>query len=187
MTVRVLDPTCDLGQDDPAPGPLLESVRDCRIGIRLDILWPAWDWLADEWARLLEADGATIVRWRAAGRVNDEGDEVLKELEEFVGSGLDGCIVGLANCGSCTSWTIHDALAADAAGIPTAAVATEQFMDLARALTRRSGRSGLRIHQLPYPLHTLPEEDVRDIARQQHRSLLRTLGVRDRLADQPTP
>lgn len=187
MTVRVLDPTSLLGDDNPGPGPLLDTVSGRRIGIRLDILWPSWDWLADEWARLLEADGATIVRWRAAGRVNNEGDEVLEELRKFVGSGLDACLVGLANCGSCTSWTIHDALAADAAGLPTVAAVTEQFMDLASALTRRSGRSGLRIQQLPYPLHTLPEENVRDVARQQYRSLLRTFGVRGELADQSAP
>lgn len=179
MTVRVLDPTTEMGHDDPDPGAMLDALEGRRIGIRLDILWPAWDWLTDEWARMLREDGAEVITWRAAGRVNDEGSEVLAELNEFVGSGLDACIVGLANCGSCTSWTIHDALVADAAGLPTTAVATEQFMDLARALARRSGRSGLRIHQLPYPLHTLPEEDVRDIAGQQYRSLLRALGLRD--------
>jgi hypothetical protein len=158
---------------------MLDALTGRRIGIRLDILWPAWDYLTDEWSQMLTEDGAEVVTWRAAGRVNDEGADVLDELHQFVGSGLDACIVGLANCGSCTSWTIHDALVADAAGLPTTAVATEQFMDLARALARRNGRSGLRIEQLPYPLHTLPEENIRDIARQQYRSLLRTLGLRD--------
>ena len=185
MAVRILEPAAELGRDDPEPGPMLESVAGRRIGIRLDILWPSWDWLADEWAGKLTADGAEVVTWRAAGRVNDEGDEVLKGLTAFVGSGLDACIVGLANCGSCTSWTIHDALAADAAGVPTVAAVTDEFVDLARALSRRAGRSGLRLQQLPYPLHTRTEEDVRDVARRHYRSLLRTLGVRGQLADQP--
>jgi hypothetical protein len=181
--VKILDPSAELDDDSPDPGPDLDSLEGVRVGIRVDILWPSWDWVVDEWTESLEAEGASVETWRSRGRVNDEGDEVLKELEAFLGR-VDACIVGLANCGSCTSWTIHDALAADARGLPTTAVVTDQFVDLAKALTRRAGRSGLRLHVLPYPLHTRPEEDVRDIAREQFRSVLRTLGVRDRLVDQ---
>ncbi len=56
----------------------------------------------------------------AGKRVSYEGDAVLKELDEFL-AGIDIAVVGLANGGSCTSWTIHDALrAATSTATPSA-------------------------------------------------------------------
>ena len=75
---------------------------------------------------------------------------MLKELDEFL-AGIDIAVVGLANCGSCTSWTIHDALRAADTGIPTVAIRTDHFKDLAQTLARRGTRSALRRHILPYP------------------------------------
>jgi hypothetical protein len=61
---------------------------------------------------------------------------------------------------------------------------TEEFETLARTMAANAGRSGLRILTLPYPLDTLPEGEVREIGRANHRPLLRTLGVRGLVADE---
>jgi hypothetical protein len=45
-------------------------------------------------------------------------------------------------------------------------------------MATHAGRSGLRVLALPYPLDTLPEREVREIARAHTGELLRTLGVR---------
>jgi hypothetical protein len=174
--VLVLDPTLSPADDSGDGGPDVDTLAGKRVGFRVDILWRSWDWVADEWAALMQRDGADVRVWRARGRTGDEGDAVLKELDEFVAS-VDIAVVGLANCGSCTSWTIHDAMRAADVGIPTVAVCTDHFKDLARTLARRGGRSALRRHILPYPLDTLPEAEVRDIARAHYRPFLRTLGL----------
>jgi hypothetical protein len=174
--IAVLDPTLPPATDELGPGPALTSLRGVRLGFRVDILWRSWDWVSDEWGRLAREDGATVSFWRARGRTAEEGETVLKELDEFV-RGLDAAVVGLANCGSCTSWTIHDALRAANADIPTVAVCTDHFTGLAHTLARRGGRAQLRREVLPYPLDTLPEAEVRDIARNSYRSLLRTFGM----------
>jgi len=57
------------------------------------------------------------------------------------------------------------------------ALVADHFKDLAATLARRGGRSALRRHVLPYPLDTLQEAEVRDIARAQYRPFLRTLGL----------
>jgi hypothetical protein len=57
------------------------------------------------------------------------------------------------NCGSCTGWTIRDALAAAEKGLPTTAICTEVFEELGHNLAASGGRSGLRIHISPYPLN----------------------------------
>jgi peptidyl-tRNA hydrolase len=86
-------------------------------------------------------------------------------------------IVGLGNCGSCTSWTIHDAVHALQRGRSTIAVATQHFEQLGRGIAAQKGRRGLRVHVLPYPLDTRPEAEVREIARSHYPALLEGLGV----------
>jgi hypothetical protein len=178
QTGLILDPSSSLGHDiaefGPDAGPLAGKV----IGFRIDMLWRSWDWVSEIWADALRAEGAEVRFWRSMGRTGEEGGRMASELDAFLG-GLDVAVVGLANCGSCTSWTIHDALAAAGRGLPTVAIATAHFDDLAHHLARRGGRSGLRVHLLPYPLDILQKDEVHGIARNQYRPFLRTLGVRD--------
>jgi hypothetical protein len=62
-------------------------------------------------------------------------------------------------------------------GKAAVAVVTSEFESLARSMAANAGRSGLRVHVLPYPLDSLPEQEVREIARAHYRPLLRTLGL----------
>jgi hypothetical protein len=64
-----------------------------------------------------------------------------------------------------------------ARGRTAVAVVTREFAGLARAMATNAGRSGLRVVALPYPLDTLPEPEVREIARAHTGALLRALGV----------
>ena len=182
-TGNILDPTAQIKDDISDPGPQVLSLIGKTVGFRVDILWRSWDWVSEIWAEQLRAAGATVKFWRPAGRSGDEGDRALAEMREFWNS-VDIAVVGLANCGSCTGWTIHDALAAAACGIPSVAIATRHFEQLAHALAKRGGRSGLRVHVLPYPLDVLPAEEIHGIARDHYRPLLRTLGLPDRLVDE---
>ena len=183
MIGTVLDPTASLADDITSPGPDANDLRGKRIGIRIDMLWRSWDWVSDVWAEGFRAEGATVTFWRSCGRVGTEGEIATAEYAEMLANS-DIAIVGLGNCGSCTSWTIRDALTAAATGIPTIAVATAHFEQLARNLSKRGGRSGLRLHILPYPLDILPKDQVDDIARDHYRSFLQQLGVRTGLAQQ---
>ncbi len=74
---------------------------------------------------------------------------------------------------------MHDAVVALREGKTAVAVVTQEFEALAQSMARNAGRSGLRVHVLPYPLDTRTENEVREIARQHYRPLLRTLGLRD--------
>jgi hypothetical protein len=177
-TITVVDPTVevDAGADDP--GPAAGSLRGRTVGFRVDILWRSWDWLTEEWeSRLRSSCGASVQRYRRAqGLAGDEGAANEAEFRAFVGS-VDVAVVGMANCGSCTSWTVKDSVAAARAGLPTVAGATAEFVPLARTLARRYGRPGLRVLELPYPLDTRPEDEVRAIARDTFPRLLEVLGA----------
>ncbi len=179
----ILDPTASLVDDIAEPGPDAGGLEGKRVLIRIDMLWRSWDWVSEVWAEQLREEGAQVTFWRSCGRTGEEGVRADAEYNALLAE-ADAAIVGLGNCGSCTSWTIADALRAASSGIPTIAVATAHFEGLANNLAKRGGRSGLRLHILPYPLDILPKEQVNDIARDHYRSFLRNFGVRSRLVEQ---
>jgi hypothetical protein len=62
-------------------------------------------------------------------------------------------------------------------GKTAVAVVTAEFEHLAHTMAANAGRTGLRVHSLPYPLESRPEKEVREIARDHWPRLLETLGV----------
>lgn len=174
---KVLDPTALRADDITSPGPDAGPLAGKTIGFRLDEIWRAWDWMTEYWAEEFRNLGAEVKFWRShQGRTGAEGERVAAELNDFLSS-IDIAVVGLANCGSCTGWTVRDALAAASAGLPTTAVCTEVFEELAQNLARRGGRSGLRLHTLPYPLNEKEREEVDQVARDHFDGLMNTMGV----------
>lgn len=176
-TGTVLDPTSRRSDDIAAPGPDAGPLAGKTIGFRLDEIWRAWDWVVDIWSEAFIEAGAEVKCWRShQGRTGVEGERVAAQLDAFLDT-LDIAIVGLGNCGSCTGWTIRDSLAAADRGLPTTAVCTEVFEELGHQLATHGGRSGLRIHTLPYPLNEKQREEVELVARQHLEALMITMGV----------
>jgi hypothetical protein len=178
MTIgKVLDPRAVRADNITSPGPDAGPLAGKTVGIRLDEIWRAWDWIADVWADAFRNAGATVTFWRShQGRTGEEGERVAKALDEFLDS-VDIVLVGLGNCGSCTGWTIRDALAAANKGLPTTAVCTEVFEELGRNLAERGGRSGLRLHILPYPLNEKLRDEVEPVAHAHLAGVLKVMGA----------
>ncbi len=174
---KVLDPSAALAEDITSPGPEAGNLEGKVIGIRVDEIWRCWDWITELWAREFRAAGATVKFWRCSqGRTGAEGERIAASLDEFLDS-IDIALVGLANCGSCTGWTIRDSISAATKGLPTTAVCTENFVELSQALARRGGRSGLRLHVLPYPLNECERGEVDAVARDHLQGIMQTMGV----------
>lgn len=173
----IVDPAAESGTSTDDPGPDAGLLSGKTVGFRVDVLWRSWDWVVDEWAAILGDAGAKTILWRRTqGLAGEAGEQHHRDFADFLGS-VDVAVVGLGNCGSCTSWTIKDAVAALNAGLPTIGVTTRQFEQLGHTLAGHYGRPGLRLHVLPYPLDTQPEADVRAIAREHSASLLSALGA----------
>jgi hypothetical protein len=175
--VAVLSPQPTKQTLSKPPCPPVGAIRGKRVGLRRDRFWLSWDWITDEWARLLEADGAGTVIWRApVGKGDKEAIQGGEEYAEFINS-IDVAISGLGNCGSCTLWAIHDAVGALDSGLPTVAVTTEHFEGLGRTLAAQRGHDNIRVKLMPYPLEGRPEDEIRGIAREHYADLLATLGA----------
>ena len=173
----VLDPTARRADDVTDPGPEAGLLAGKRVGFRLDRMWRAWDWISELWAERLREAGAEVVFWRSGGRSGEEGERHARDYAEFL-KNIDVAIVGLANCGSCTGWTVRDAITAANAGLPTIAIATANFEHFAHEIAGRGGRSGLRVHVLPYPLNEQLEEDVLAIGAAHFLPMLEAFGAR---------
>ncbi|MET0179125.1 MAG: hypothetical protein ABW194_01420 [Novosphingobium sp.] len=176
-TIRVLDPTARRAEDNVSPGPDVGALAGKRIGFRLDQIWRCWDWISEIWAARFEEAGATVTTWRSTNRSGEEGEVQAKALDDWLKT-VDVVVSGLANCGSCTGWTIRDAISAANAGVPTVAVATKNFERFAHELAARGGRSGLRVHVLPYPLNELSRAEVDPVAEEYFDGLLAVMGAR---------
>lgn len=174
--VKVFDPTAKRMDDNASPGSDAGALAGKTIGIRVDQIWRCWDWISANWAAKFEAEGAHVSYWRSTNRSGAEGEEQAQSLDRWL-QGIDIAVVGLANCGSCTGWTIRDAISAANAGVATTAVATKNFEDFAHELATRGGRSGLRVHVLPYPLNELSREKVEPVAEAYYEELLQVMGV----------
>jgi hypothetical protein len=94
--ITILDPTAPPPEMDPDPGPDAGPLQGRVVGIRFDRTWRSFEWAIDEWSRLLEAEGARLVRWCAGNRIGDEGLRTQTELATFA-SDVDLAIVGLGN------------------------------------------------------------------------------------------
>ena len=125
-SIKVLDPTAKRMHDNASAGPDAGMVAGRRIGFRLDQIWRCWDLISENWAAKFEAAGATVSYWRSTNRSGEEGEEQARSLDAWLNT-VDIVVSGLANCGSCTGWTIRDAIAAANAGVATTAVATRNF------------------------------------------------------------
>ncbi|ORA19482.1 UGSC family (seleno)protein [Mycobacterium arosiense] len=172
----ILDPTATRQDDIASHGPDVGALSGKRIGFRVDRMWRAWDWISELWADKLRTAGAEVSFWRSAGRSGEEGERCEREYEAFLEQ-IDAAVVGLANCGSCTGWTIRDAISAANRGLPTTAVATANFETFAHEIARRGGRSGLRVHVLPYPLNECERTEVLSIGEAHFHGLLETMGA----------
>jgi hypothetical protein len=172
-----LDPTAKREDDITSPGTDAGLLVGRRVGFRVDQIWRAWDRISELWADRLRQAGAEVSFWRSCGRSGEEGQRMEREYKEFLSS-IDVAIVGLANCGSCTGWTIRDAITAANTGLPTVAVATRNFEAFAHEIAARGGRSGLRVHVLPYPLNELARDEVLRIGNDHFVPMLDTMGAK---------
>jgi hypothetical protein len=72
---------------------------------------------------------------------------------------------------------VHDTAEALTRGKAAVAVITEQFENLAGLLAGRVGWPGMRMHILPYPLVTRDSDELKRIAHEHFRGLLRSCGL----------
>ena len=96
--ISILDPTAPAPDANPDPGPAFDATKlaESRFGIRYDLTWRSFDWVRDEWQKMLDAEGASVTNWCAGDRTGEAAAETLVDLKNFV-SDQEVVVSGLGN------------------------------------------------------------------------------------------
>jgi hypothetical protein len=109
--------------------------------------------------------------------------EIMAELETCA-----AVLTGMADCGSCTSWSLHDAVTLEDKGIPSVLLCTDEFAPLARAESVAKGMSGLPLAVIPHPLADNRANEVKRKAEAVVAEIITILtGTASALADRYRP
>jgi hypothetical protein len=177
QTVRVRRPTAKPAGEVSAPTFVLERpIAGLTIGIRADRAWRSWQLVSEIWAEYLERDGATTIAVETGAQMGRPGSEDRKQIEELANI-TDCAIVGLGTCGSCTTFTIKDAVVVEEHAKPVVAIVCEEFVVHAHNVATHLGHGDLKILVLPYPLEARPADELHAIADEFYPKLLELIGA----------
>jgi hypothetical protein len=181
-TWTILSPVATSSNDD-AIGPfrLERPIAGVRVGLLIDTAWDSYKPVLDEWEKLLTADGAHVDRLWLYGELvggiqYDDPDEPRAIVDNW-SEQIDCAVVGLGNCGGCTAQIVGNAVQLEDRSLPTVAVITTVFEEIANYLRDQLGHAELHLEVLPYPLEHQPEEYLRQVARDAYPQVLTKLGA----------
>lgn len=176
-TITVVSPSALPAPVTHAPAFTVDRrLAGLRVGIRTDSAWRSWQLIAALWESWLERDGASVKTVETKAMVGDIGATDRKHIDDLAAE-TDFGIVGLGTCGSCTSFTIADAVAMEDHDKPVVALVTEEFATHGQNMANHLGHGALKILVLPYPLEARPDDELRAIAQEYYPQALELLGV----------
>jgi hypothetical protein len=123
---------------------VLNSLAGRKVAL-LKNAWPSWHRMTDRFERLLadRVDGVS-----AEQHLIPNGSAADPSQLASIAASADAAVVGLANCGSCTAWSYHDAVTLATTGMPVVLVVTSEFTSLVDALATAKG--------VPLPIVVIP-------------------------------
>lgn len=176
--LRIRLPTARPAPEQGAPAFTLDRpIAGLKVGLRHEGSWRSWMLIVEEWKKFLARDGATAVVVQTGERTSTEGEQTRALVKEWAES-VDCGISGLGTCGSCTSWSVHDAVSLEQQKRPAIVAVTEEFAQHAHNMARHLGHPDLKVLVLPYPLEARPEDELREIAVEYYPKFLELLGAR---------
>jgi hypothetical protein len=175
--VLIRRPTAEFAPPPPAPSFTVDRpVAGLRVGVRTDSAWRSWQLIATRWAEWLRTAGATVDTVETQAMVGPSGAADRSRVDELAGA-VDCAISGLGTCGSCTSFTVADAVTFEDHDRPVIAVVTEEFETHARNVAAHLGHGALKVLVLPYPLEARSDAELEEIAARAYPEALALLGV----------
>lgn len=81
-------------------------------------------------------------------------------LIDEIAADADAVLVAYGDCGSCTSYTVYDAVAFEKRGIPTVSYSSQKFIRLGQFEAFHHGCAGLPLVEFEHPIAMLDESEV---------------------------
>ena len=86
-------------------------------------------------------------------------------MEAVLDADPDGVVLAIADCGSCNSSSVVDAITFEERNIPTVQVITDAFLDLNGKISKSHGHEHLPLVAVDHPTRYLDRGEVHDLAR----------------------
>ena len=147
---------------DSEPGPELSSLSaspTSLAGTRIAVLdngKPNADVVMARAAETLAVrTGATVslvTKKGPQGRSANAAIPMAPDIFDRLRAEADVVITGAADCGSCTAYSVHDAIELEKVGIPAVVVTTTKFEPIAATLSASFGLPEVRTLVLPHPI-----------------------------------
>lgn len=153
------------GKTKPKANPIakrIDSLEGIHLGV-LDDNLPHADQFLDEVITLLKEkhNFSSVKKYTKDDLSLPAADWKKEELH----SECDAVLVGVGDCGSCTSQCIFDAVDIEKRGTPSAPFVTSEFTEIGQYEARSFGMGGLPIIELQYPLaYNVTEKEARQRA-----------------------
>jgi hypothetical protein len=130
----LVDPTTAPAPPESVPAASLETLAGRKVALVRNA-WPSWHRMVDRLGSLLaDRQDAATQQYLVPNGSAAEPDQL-----KLIAATADAAVVGLANCGSCTAWSHHDAVVLSSLGVPVVLVVTSEFTTLVDALAVSAG------------------------------------------------
>ncbi len=153
--MQVYRPDGAIGQESLALSPPAGSLSGLRIAV-VDNGKPNADLVMTHLAQALAARcGATlsvITQKGPQGLTANAAIPAAADVVERVQKEADIVITGSADCGSCTAYSVYDAIEFEKLGLPSVVVTTTRFAPIAESMALHFGMPALRTLVLPHPI-----------------------------------
>jgi hypothetical protein len=130
----LVDPTTAPAPPESFPATTLETLTGRKVALVRNA-WPSWHRMAGRLGSLLaDRENAATQQYLVPN-----GSAADSQHLNLIAAAADAAVVGLANCGSCTAWSHHDAVVLSSLGLPVVLVVTSEFTSLVDALAASAG------------------------------------------------
>jgi hypothetical protein len=170
-SLAVLSPKRTRVSWDRKKAPRLSGFNGVTVGL-LDNNKPGATVILKHLGELLRERGAgEVVYWRKS--LPSGPSPYVKEA----GTRCDLVISGLGDCGSCSSWSLRDALEVELLGRPTVTLVSEPFKKLIHVEAEALGIPDLPVLTVPHPVATRTDAELTKWADGLFESVVKSLVV----------
>lgn len=156
----VYAPDGDVGPAPVTLAPPPNVLTGLRIGV-LDNGKPNAGLLLTRVGEQLAArTGATLTLVTEKGPGGNAATPCTPAVMDRLVAECDVALTGSADCGSCTSWSVHDAIQLEHLGVPTVVATTTAFVELTRRVGAGFGLPEARIAVFPHPLGGTADDTI---------------------------
>jgi hypothetical protein len=162
-TLVVVDPAAELQSASVAAASRLNSIRGARVGIVDNAKHMALPFLKELEAILKDEYGVKSFNYF---RKENASIPMPAEAMGAMAEQSDAVVHGVADCGSCITWGVHDSIEFEKRGVPAVTVITTGFSLAAKVRARTLNLEDHPIVGVLHPLANKTLADVKVMARQ---------------------